>query len=530
MGRRSASESGQQASVIESALAAMDADELRELVREMLLELDDRAHGRAICTLIDRAARNTSGWAPEAASDGSIAAIVAFAEAARRVGQADPSEVDGHLREGANAFLGKSYRSAFQIFRALLPPLGNGDIDLGQHEMLDEVLSVDLMASAAQYVVSVYITASPAQRAKAVRSAIDDVHGVHQFWEPLRELEKVAVEPLPGLDEFLPEWRVLVEASVAGERRNDWDRDEDRWLREVVRRIEGAEGLARVARSTGRADDLRAWCGLLADSRDWKSALLAYEEAARIVTDKDAQAEFLDGVALAAQELGRKDLAARLELAWRAEPTLTRLLRWLGSAGKKAAVRKRAAEALEGCPAAARRQRTLLQLILGDLDAAGKLLADAPGLGWSGGEHPGHLLFPLFCRLLMGDRSQDVHAFLEHPLGIDAFERLTADPGAPRLTTPSVDQILELAEVDGPADARSRSALIAAMRKAAEKRVAGVTENMRRRHYDHAAQLVAACVTADRGAETAGWVAGIRTEYRRYPALKSALDRHLQRA
>jgi len=30
-----------------------------------------------------------------------------------------------------------------------------------------------------------------------------------------------------------------------------------------------------------------------------------------------------------------------------------------------------------------------------DFEAAAKLLASAPGLGWSDGEHPGHLLFPI---------------------------------------------------------------------------------------------------------------------------------------
>ena len=46
-------------------------------------------------------------------------------------------------------------------------------------------------------------------------------------------------------------------------------------MREVVRRLEGAEGLARVARSTRRADDLRAWCESLIEAGDWRAAILA---------------------------------------------------------------------------------------------------------------------------------------------------------------------------------------------------------------------------------------------------------------
>jgi len=38
----------------------------------------------------------------------------------------------------------------------------------------------------------------------------------------------------------------------------------------------------------------------------------------------------------------------------------------------------------------------------GEFEAAAKLLASAPGLGWSDSEHPGHMLFHVFCQLLGG--------------------------------------------------------------------------------------------------------------------------------
>jgi hypothetical protein len=69
--------------------------------------------------------------------------------------------------------------------------------------------------------------------------------------------------------------------------------------------------------------------------------------------------------------------------------------------------------------------------------------------------------------------------------------------------------------------------MLAAMRKAAESRLAGVTDQKRRRHYGHAAELVAVCVACDPSPPTAGWVASIRTEYRRFPALRDELDRAL---
>ncbi|MEI6727530.1 MAG: hypothetical protein WCN81_15080 [Actinomycetes bacterium] len=79
---------------VDGALACLSADQLRVLVREMLLELDDVAHGRIVDSLIARA------------------------------GHADPGEVDEHQRRGSGAFLRRDYAAAHRIFGALLGPIG----------------------------------------------------------------------------------------------------------------------------------------------------------------------------------------------------------------------------------------------------------------------------------------------------------------------------------------------------------------------------------------------------------------------
>jgi hypothetical protein len=517
---------------LDTALAAMSAEALREIVHEVLLELDDRAHARVVTSLIARAARTGVGWAPAPVTDEQVAEVLAFVKAAERVGQADPSAVDEYLRRGSAAFLRKDYASAHRIFGALLPPIGEGNIDLGQHELVDEVLGADVAECATQYVVSAYMLAPVAQRAEGVRTAIDHVQGVGHFWEPLRELERVAVEPLPDLAAFLPRWRALIADKPAGKRTSDWDTEEDRWLREVVQRLEGAEGLAKVARATKRADDLRAWCRSLVEAKDWQAALKAFGEAAELVTDKDyARGEFLDGAALAAQSLERKDLPAYLERAWRASPSMSRLRRWLGSSSTKATLGKRVVEALEACPKQATRQRALLHLLSHDFAAAAKLLASAPGLGWSNGEHPGHLLFPLFAQILGGALKRarsDLDPMLHRGADLDELEAVTADPEEPRLATPEVDALIALAGVASISDASSRRAVLAAMKKAAENRVAGVTAQKRRRHYGHAAELVATCVGCDKTGETTRWAAALTAEYKRFPALRDDLERALR--
>jgi hypothetical protein len=512
------------------ALAALSADALREVVREMLLQLDDKARNSAIHALIERAARGGSGWAPAALRDDEVTDALAFARAAVRAGRAEPSDVDEHLRRASGAFLQKDYSAAHRIFAALLLPIADVDIDLGQDELVDEVLGTDAAACPAQYAVSTYMLSPPAERAGAVLAAIQAVRGLGHFWEPLGELERVAVEPLPGLDGFLPAWRALLEQRPAGRRGGHWDSDEDRWLREVVQRLDGSDGLAKIARTTKRADDLRAWCASLVDAGDWEAALPAFEEAAGLVADQDyARGELLDGAALAAQRLGRTDLSAWLERAWRAGPTMLRLRRWLGSARTNAALRRRASEALLACPNEAARQRAFLHLPKGEIEPAAELLAAAPGLGWSDGEHPGHLLFPLFAWLLGGKKppSQRTALMGYHGMDLDALEAMTADDDEPRLAAPDVEQLLESAGVTRIPNPEAQRAVALAMREATETRLAGVTEQKRRRHYGHAAQLVRACVVCDPSADTARWVAALRVEHKRFHALRAELDRAL---
>jgi hypothetical protein len=112
-------------------------------------------------------------------------------------------------------------------------------------------------------------------------------------------------------------------------------------------------------------------------------------------------------------------------------------------------------------------------------------------------------------------------------MDLGELEALTADEDEPRLVAPEVDQLLDQAGIDAIPNTAARKAVIAAMRKAAESRLAGVTEQKRRRHYGHAADLVGACVSCDPSTETARWVAALRAEHKRFPALRAELDRAL---
>ena len=188
------------------ALEAMTAPELRRFVRSMLDRLDSDARTEIVDTLMATAVKGPAGWKPSRPSHRIADDAKSFAEAARVVGYADPTDVSEHLRLGSRAFLAGDHVSARGVFEALLPPIAVADIDLGQHELVDEVLAVDAHTCVAQYVTSVYTTTSLADRAAAVHTAIERVEGVSTLLNPIEEMEKVSAGALPDLEAFLPLW------------------------------------------------------------------------------------------------------------------------------------------------------------------------------------------------------------------------------------------------------------------------------------------------------------------------------------
>ncbi len=472
---------------LEGALAAMSAEELRSFVREAVERLDDEPQTALVDAIISRAAKGTSGWKPTGPAREIIHEAETFTDAVRRIGYAEPHQVDDYLRQGTKAFLGSDYATARAIFEALLLPIAEAEIDLGQHELVDEVLTVSVHDCAAQYLVTVYATTPLEARPEALVEAIGAVGGIATFWEPLREIERVATGPLPELDAFLPHWLARVEREPTSQ--SDWESDRDRWLREAAQRLEGVAGLERIARKTKRPEALRAWCSALADRGEWTHAFGAFKEAAEVVGKSHWRGDFLDGAALAAQELGRHDVTKCLEAAWLGAPSLVRLLRWLGAGTPTAAkLGKRSVAAIQSCPAKAGRQRGLLYILTGDVKAAAKLLAKAAGLGWSSKDHPGHLLFPAFAGILADGTGAKLSKELfdglqEIPLDILSMDWDDGDgtSARPKLTTPSVAELIELAQSGARIDAGDLALMLEAMRSAATRRAEGILGNKRRR-------------------------------------------------
>lgn len=100
------------------------------------------------------------------------------------------------------------------MFEALLPPIANVDIDLGQHELVDDVLNVDARIVVAQYLTSVYTTTPLGERAKAVDDAIQRVAGFASLGNPIADMEGASAGALPELGPFLPRWVKRLESAA----------------------------------------------------------------------------------------------------------------------------------------------------------------------------------------------------------------------------------------------------------------------------------------------------------------------------
>jgi hypothetical protein len=344
------------------ALEAMTAPELRSFVRAVLAELKDEQRGRVIDSLMTRAARGDTGWKPNCPPPRIVSEARSFADAAQQVGHADPDDVSEYLRLASKAFLAGDHASARAVFEALLIPISTVDIDLGQHELVDDVLSVDVHTSVAQYVTSVYTTTSLPDRAGAVFKAIENVKPVGTVLNPIGEMEGVSAGALPDLGAFLPRW--VKHLARRRPSKDEWESDHERWLREAVFRLEGVSGLERLARKTKRPQTCLAWCEALVDRGDWVGALHAYDASAVLVGKSHWRGELLDGAALAVQQLKQSDVAERLAAAWHAAPTLPRLLRWLVTEDYSPTnLRAKARKTVSRCPKTEGRQLGLLRLL-----------------------------------------------------------------------------------------------------------------------------------------------------------------------
>ena len=142
-------------------------------------------------------------------------------------------------------------------------------------------------------------------------------------------------------------------------------------------------------------------------------------------------------------------------------------------------------------------------------------------------------MFPLFAVLLANATARKVGDALLAELKSTGRDLLADIPnedvaGKPKLATPSIVGLVQDACPSITMTDANRDLAITAMRVAAERRVEGILGNSRRRHYGHAALLVASCLAfapKAREAELSVWVADLRQQYARRSAFRQELTR-----
>jgi len=468
-----------------------------------------------------------------------VAEAKRFVKAARQVGQAEASHVDDYLRQAIVASLAGDHAAAHAVLETLLEPISNGTICLGQEEMVEEVLSVNLHECVRRFLAAAYVITPMKDRAEALVKAMDAADGLSWTKDPIEDIQSVLGEGLLDLEDFLPMWIARLERSA--KESSDSESIHERWLRAAVGRRDGVTGLERLTRATKRPEAARDWCNALVAARDWSKALGAYETSSELVEQR-SRGEFLDGAALAAQQLGRKDVLKKLDAAWLGAPSLLRLLRWLIADKPSAStIRKRAESALSRSPTNAPRFVGMLQILVADIASAAKQLENSEGLGWSDAEHAGHLLFPVFAWLLGGSPAGSVRAGLSQSLHRPVVDQFHFDTdldgdssdsdGVSKLSAPTIIEILERADVQARLKPTDRATMLDAMKAAADSRMNGVLTEKRRSYYGHAAALIACCVELE---NTAGapspWAEALRAQTSRFPAFQAQLRAALAQA
>lgn len=139
-------------------------------------------------------------------------------------------------------------------------------------------------------------------------------------------------------------------------------------------------------------------------------------------------------------------------------------------------------------------------------------------------------MFPLLAMLLPNGRIGDSLVTEFEATGRDPLESLTVaeEERKPKLDTLSMVALIQRARPGIRLTEADREAAIDAMRNAAEKRTEGILDNSRRRHYGHAALLVASCVAfapKSCASEFLRWATDLRQRYSRRHAFREELAR-----
>ena len=363
-------------------------------------------------------------------------------------------------------------------------------------------------------------------------------HGFEVTIITLKDIEDVADDPLPDLEEFLPRWRRALEQS--GDRLDIFQLHElsmEAWFR-----VASTEEIFEQIRSQARQDP-DAWVvfsHLLHRHGRRDDALAAAEEGLSTITVPESRSNLGVFLAVKALEAGIPELALTgFREAFRASGQLQLLLLLLDELEDDPDLLKGVVEEeydhLAGQETDGR-LLTRLALLAGKYDHAARLLSDAAARGWAS---PGSAVSLTVAALLVGSAGQCPEdscierIWRKHDRGFDGFEEWRyGDFGLFPDTKHSLFERLEESLAARSLEENERLGVLAVLRPIVEERVRTTVRRKATRAYPDVALLSAALAEALalNGRPTEGKRShhGLVAEFPRHWAFRREMEAALQ--
>jgi hypothetical protein len=437
---------------------------------------------------------------------------------------------------------------ARDAYRKLFDGLAMED-DYGRGVRASDLRDADIRGARGRYLRALYETEAPANRPERLFEEMQDFGDLLGDGPVmLEDLIRVSDRPLPDREPFLRAWIAFL--------REQEGASADRWLREAIRLLEGTKGLAAFARKEGKAHP-RAyldWLTALQSEGKTTQVVAAAREALRALpADRPIRAAIADHLCEAARTLGDPETVQ--EGRWGAftvKPSLGRLLDlWEATPESKRRTRMRQAERHldqslqrqsrrsveefdatvdDDLEAPAWVDRTLLahaRMLCGDWEAARAMAAGADVLGWSSSDNPQGVVVPA-CLVLLSGRATAPPVnlarlwdwALESSTFLSAYDERPEDQKRLKSVYQEVMSRVRLKEAQA-------ESLLSWCVEVGERRACAIVEKLRRKSYDKAAVITAACAEVLRlrsqPEPAAGLLERMRTRFPRHRAFQDEL-------
>lgn len=453
----------------------------------------------------------------------------------------------------ATAYLAGNHELASRIFGRLLSTFRHADrtgVFCGP-EQPEQMVQTHLSEAKRRYFRSIYFITELELRPQRLLTEMEALRSVGELEVGIRSMADTSSDgdpPLEELEQFLPGW-IRILKGVRGDPRG-FGREARRLLREAVELHAGVDGLGLLARETGgdHPEAYHDWVGMLVRLERIPDAIKAAREGVDRIRDPGYRARLADRLAMLAAEAGAADAAVEAARnAWRASPTLVRLLALVAAADlaemRDAVLASEAATVLRPDWRHSDALACRLLLMVGRHEEATTRFQRADALGWGRTDHAGSVVLPFLLlsstELPEPPRGSAIEALWNEldRTGPNYFDRrllLDQMSSGGDFSSALLDrqkpysELLRNAVVQHPIPGVYRPRMLGVAQLKVETVVRDILNAQHRRGQNMAARLTVAVAEAialcQKSEDGVAFCDAVRKEYRRYSGFKEALD------